>query len=1052
MPPKESKASPAPGVARSSRTSRPSTRRSTPVGTPASTKPSGQTLSSVQPQASTSTSTTQVDTPVNWSEPPLATPKASYKEYDDKASVNVSTQHMLPLGELPSTKMMEATSRQRPGQPAKRKKGGKLAVSTPVPAAATPAAVSPPAAAMEASASPANGTAVVGMVATGNGGVGGGGAGQGPLTSGGTPAPAPAAPAAPVAPARPVQASKVKSDVSSTPVVTASSPTAPSLSRSPGINPQTPNSANGARPSTTAPSNVWINGQAPNSKTPQGRHRLEMVVDAAIERSNQIGNLGLGRAIKKLYDESLSNNLLADLLDAVLAQRATPAQVLQFQTYVKNARDPNSKSAEPCSGLPSNGDGNGQPPPPAAPPAPAAPPPTPATQPAPPPQEPAAEVKEVNGSTPSSSATANSIRKDKVDKEKKEKVDRKADRKDKRRNGVKRSRGPKDQENKVGEESESELSSVSSELFGGRAEPEGTSASVGSQPESSHSSLDISFTPMNQPPTRPKGTSERAPKKPKKGVPADDEVRTESNVRDPPPPPIVPRGTRATATNPRKRARSLSTASTPPPAGSNSASTTPSASGAASGSGSGALGTPNMLPAQPPKKKPKGNKIKISLRVSPVKKAAADPIVVTAGIGDLSDNRRVRYGSEEVSENEDVCAVCNGPGRFLCCERCPRSFHFTCLNPPLEEVPEGMWFCNKCTTQHNPPPKPPRGLFVDLIDNINRRNPSSFRLPSEIRNYFVGVETGPLGEYVDVRDNKTQRFGRSGFLEEYDTHRLKDKSGNIILCHSCRKSAADGQRIISCDFCPLNWHLDCVSPMPMSNPPPAQKKWMCPAHADMYQPRRPKKAIIVDAYLRRGMKNNGVIEIENEEEETFEEVLISGVVYRLPERGIKLDFIEKIKNERDYAQKRRKLDTTVLGNSTPMPQTPIPNLVSPVPIEGVPSELQATVQSLVELSSKERLNDSFESDGLGSLVSVLIEKAPAELRALFTEKSLIPLNQPLSPAASLDTALTPNALEVEKRQLLALQELISRRIETISCPALQIPAMPRPHLAGAESS
>src|SRR5207302_6402313 len=136
-------------------------------------------------------------------------------------------------------------------------------------------------------------------------------------------------------------------------------------------------------------------------------------------------------------------------------------------------------------------------------------------------------------------------------------------------------------------------------------------------------------------------------------------------------------------------------------------------------------------------------------------------IVVTAGIGDLSDNRRVRYGSEEVSvgsygllsrllsfygssfqaltrhhqENEDVCAVCNGPGRFLCCERCPRSFHFTCLNPPLEEVPEGMWFCNKCTTQHNPPPKPPRGLFVDLIDNINRRNPSSFRLPSEIRNY-----------------------------------------------------------------------------------------------------------------------------------------------------------------------------------------------------------------------------------------------------------------------------------------------------------------------------
>lgn len=61
------------------------------------------------------------------------------------------------------------------------------------------------------------------------------------------------------------------------------------------------------------------------------------------------------------------------------------------------------------------------------------------------------------------------------------------------------------------------------------------------------------------------------------------------------------------------------------------------------------------------------------------------------------------------------------------------------------------------------------------------------------------------------------------------------------------------------------------------------------------QPRRPKKAPIVDACLRRGFRNNGVIEIENEEEAAFEELVISGVVYRLPERGIKLDFIEKVK-------------------------------------------------------------------------------------------------------------------------------------------------------------
>lgn len=59
--------------------------------------------------------------------------------------------------------------------------------------------------------------------------------------------------------------------------------------------------------------------------------------------------------------------------------------------------------------------------------------------------------------------------------------------------------------------------------------------------------------------------------------------------------------------------------------------------------------------------------------------------------------------------------------------------------------------------------------------------------------------------------------------------------------------------------------------------------------------RRPKKARVVDTMLRRGHQNNGIIEIESEDEDQFDEVQMSGVVYRLPERGIKLDFIETVK-------------------------------------------------------------------------------------------------------------------------------------------------------------
>lgn len=64
-----------------------------------------------------------------------------------------------------------------------------------------------------------------------------------------------------------------------------------------------------------------------------------------------------------------------------------------------------------------------------------------------------------------------------------------------------------------------------------------------------------------------------------------------------------------------------------------------------------------------------------------------------------------------------------------------------------------------------------------------------------------------------------------------------------------------------------------------------------------YRVRRPKNAKIVDAALSRGFVNNGLIEIENEpsDDEQFHEKEQLGVVYRLPERGIKLDFIDRVK-------------------------------------------------------------------------------------------------------------------------------------------------------------
>ncbi|XP_063297744.1 autoimmune regulator-like [Pelobates fuscus] len=49
--------------------------------------------------------------------------------------------------------------------------------------------------------------------------------------------------------------------------------------------------------------------------------------------------------------------------------------------------------------------------------------------------------------------------------------------------------------------------------------------------------------------------------------------------------------------------------------------------------------------------------------------------------------------------NDDECSVCHDGGELICCDGCPRSFHLSCLVPPLTEIPSGTWRCDTCNTE-----------------------------------------------------------------------------------------------------------------------------------------------------------------------------------------------------------------------------------------------------------------------------------------------------------------------------------------------------------------
>lgn len=76
----------------------------------------------------------------------------------------------------------------------------------------------------------------------------------------------------------------------------------------------------------------------PSSRTAQGRVKLREIVDSAVKRSNELGDPVLGEAVKELYEESLHNTAVADLLDAVLTQKPSTQQTAEFQSRIRAAR------------------------------------------------------------------------------------------------------------------------------------------------------------------------------------------------------------------------------------------------------------------------------------------------------------------------------------------------------------------------------------------------------------------------------------------------------------------------------------------------------------------------------------------------------------------------------------------------------------------------------------------------------------------------------------------------------------------------------------------
>ncbi|KAH6624342.1 hypothetical protein B0J18DRAFT_175701 [Chaetomium sp. MPI-SDFR-AT-0129] len=334
-------------------------------------------------------------------------------------------------------------------------------------------------------------------------------------------------------------------------------------------------------------------------------------------------------------------------------------------------------------------------------------------------------------------------------------------------------------------------------------------------------------------------------------------------------------------------------------------------------------------------------------------------------------------------DNDDYCSSCSGNGELVCCDGCTRSFHFGCVDPVLR--PEAMpveWFCNVCRTRREPSQLPVHGgAFALVLEKLDARNSSAFRLPASVRDRFEGVRTGADGEYEEISTapKPNARKKKNDEEQAFDNYRVRDADGNAVICHKCQQATASDRPIIPCSACGIYWHTDCLDP-PMPNPPFVLRTWKCPLHADTllatfhntlhpaHRHRKIKDAPVISPTYKRGFANNGHIEVElddSEDESGWRDVETFGRTVRLSEKGIKLDFISRIQ-QRSQARRRAALLPEPAARLSPEP-TPEPVVTSDPLTQRSLNEQQAALNLA-------RLNTA-RDDGVSTLIEVMISEA-----------------------------------------------------------------------------
>ncbi|KAJ5811501.1 hypothetical protein N7474_007802 [Penicillium riverlandense] len=225
-----------------------------------------------------------------------------------------------------------------------------------------------------------------------------------------------------------------------------------------------------------------------------------------------------------------------------------------------------------------------------------------------------------------------------------------------------------------------------------------------------------------------------------------------------------------------------------------------------------------------------------------------------------------------------------------------------------------------------------RNNFTEAICHSQYFNKTEFQLATPIKEYFAGVGEGVVTDERYGSDPKHLRYYKSvphlprltkpptKPAEYYSTPayndpnllREMDAQGKLISCMKCGRGTGGERPIISCDYCPCRFHLDCLDP-PRAIPTNPYVGWMCPNHVTPDDMIAIKEQEDGGEHVRRVRrpKNMRSIDVDVSFSDDPEKTLFDDEWRerraRLPAGDLILQFIDTVKLDRSRREKEHML-------------------------------------------------------------------------------------------------------------------------------------------------